>query len=149
MWFESGIFAKGTREGGKKTHTPKKTHGYFLLKSRKSTREGLQVSKILSPCTANRSTLWEMQLRVHFFSQTTSCLKFFIVLMENRRKHNIMFLSICFNKEKKALFTCVRFSRRDCKRYEGGDSKHTIYFERPYLISWWHFSSLDIQDKFI
>ena len=33
MWFESELFAKGMREGGKKTHTEKKTQGYFLKKS--------------------------------------------------------------------------------------------------------------------
>ncbi len=30
------------------------------------------------------------------------------------------------------LFICVCFSDRDCKRYEGGDSNCTIYFEQPY-----------------
>ncbi len=35
------------------------------------------------------------------------------------------------NKDKRAQFICVCFSGRDHKRYEGGDSNRTIYFERP------------------
>ncbi len=31
----------------------------------------------------------------------------------------------------RALFICVCFLTRDRKRYAGGDSNHTIYFERP------------------
>ena len=33
---------------------------------------------------------------------------------------------------KNALFICVCFSDRDCKRYEGGDWNRAIYFELPY-----------------
>ncbi len=34
-------------------------------------------------------------------------------------------------RDKSALFICVCFSDRDCKRYEGADSNHIIYFEWP------------------
>ena len=38
------------------------------------------------------------------------------------------------HKEKSALFICVYFPGKDCKRYQGGDSNHTIYIEQPYSV---------------
>ena len=46
-----------------------------------------------------------------------------------------MLLEISFTEEKvQYSFVCV-FLCIGSKRYEGGDSKRTIYFERPYSFS--------------
>ncbi len=81
--------------------------------------------------------MWEMQWRMHQSFKQPVALKFelmLILLIQQRNKENEKLLRICFNNDKSALYVCVCFSDRDHKRYEGGDSNRTIYFERPKLF---------------
>ncbi len=113
MRFESEIFAKGTREGGEKTHTPKKKTQKFFSENNVENQPSM-VSKSTRFCChpLNRPTTREMQWRMPQSLKQLVVLKFELMLVFLVKPRNIggeKLLRICFNKDKIAIFLCVFF----------------------------------------
>ncbi len=50
-------------------------------------------------------------------------------------------------REIKHEIYCLRYYARECKRYEQGDSKRTIYFKRPSLENFQPFVSRGVSSE--